>query len=326
MKSIAILVIIFVCSSYVTVRGETGDGAHGVFLRAAVTKLRAEHIRQDSDARELSRAWARKFLLTLDPLRMHFLATDENEFMKQAHMLVVDAENGKVDAPLKITTRFLERLENNASLISKLLTDEHDFTIDENVRIEHSDYPSDKADSHERWRLRIKYEILMEKLNDSSVETSRDFLRGRYSRIETHFRSFTMQKILSLYVDALAKAIDPHAGYFDESTMAMFRTGLTPNYSLGIRFTYRNGDLWVEPTRHEMLFSATAVTGYRIVAIRIKGEKPIHLSGLTDWEAIRTIVSPVGELGDANEVILDLDNPRLGRRKVITCVRSFKGR
>lgn len=326
MKSIAILVMIFVGSSNVTVRGQTDDDAYGTLLRTAVTKLRTEHIRQEADPRELSRAWARKFLLTLDPLRMHFLATDEDEFMKQADVLIDDAQNGKVDAPLKISRRFLERFEENASLISKLLTDEHDFTIDETVRIEHSEYAADQASSRERWRLRIKYEFLMEKIHGSKPESAHAFLRGRYSRIEEHFRALTVPKILSLYIDALAKAMDSRSAYLDESTLAMYRVGLVPNYKIDIPVFYQNGDLWIELTPHEMLFSATAVTGYRIVAIRTNEEKTIHLSGLTSWEAIRTIISPVGELGNTTDLVLELDNPGLGRRKVITCARSFEGR
>ena len=120
------------------------------------------------------------------------------------------------------------------------------------MQIDHQDYARNKADCDERWRLRIKYELLLENPDDPNATTSREFLRGRYSRIEKHFRSLTKSKTLSLYIDALAKAFDPHSAYFDESYLTMYRTSHIPNYTLGFRLAYRDGDLWIQPTPRDI--------------------------------------------------------------------------
>jgi hypothetical protein len=246
--------------------------------------------------------------------------------MKQAHSLLADAQDGKVGFPLLVAKRFRARFDVNALYISKLLDEEHDFTIDESVQLEHQDYALNKAVCDERWRLRIKYELLMANQKDPNAASSRKFLRGRYSRIEKHFRSLTKPKTLSLYINALAKAFDPHSAYFDDSYLTMYRTSHIPNYTLGFRLAYRNGDLWIQSTPRKMAIGAQAVVGFRIVAVRINGQDPIHLTGLTDGAAIRTIISSIAELGHANAVILDIDNPKLGQRKVVACDRWLPGR
>ena len=326
MKPAAYFLVTFLSICRAAISCEPGDEIDGDVVRAAAKLLLAKHLRQDVDPQHLSEAWARQFLLTLDPLRMHFFASDEVELMKQAHLLITNAKAGKVEFPLAVAKRFRARFDANASYISKLLDEAHDFTIDESVQIEHQNYAPNKTVCDERWRLRIKYELLMETPKDPNAKSSSEFLRGRYSRIEKHFRSLTKSKILSLYIDSLAKAFDPNSAYFDESYLTMYRTSQIPNYTLGFRFAYQNGDLWIQPTPREMEFGKQSVVGYRLVAVRAKGQGPIHLTGLTDGAAIRTIISSSAELGHAEAVILDIDNPKLGQRKVVACDRWLRGR
>ena len=326
MKTASYFLVVYLSVCHAAACREPDDEVDGEVVRAATKLLLEEHLRQDIDPRQLSHAWARQYLLTLDPLRMHFLASDEDELMKQAHLLLADAQNEKVEFPLLVAKRFRARFDANASSISKLLDEEHDFTIDEFVQIEHPKYALDKTACDERWRLRIKYELLMENPKDPNAKSSREFLRGRYSRIQKHFSSLTQSKTLSLYIDSLAKALDPNSAYFDEQYLNMYRTSHIPNYTLALRLTYRDGDLWIQPTPREMAYGAQSLAGCRIVAVRLKGQEPIHLTGLTDGAAIRTIISSIAELGHADAVILDIDNPHLGRRKVVACDRWLPGR
>ena len=326
MKTASYFLVVYLSFCHAAACREPDDEVDGKVVRVASKLLLDEHLRQDIDPRHLSDAWARQYLLTLDPLRMHFLVSDEDELMKQAHSLLADAQNGQAEFPLLVAKRFRARLDANALSISKLPDEEHDFTIDESVQIEHQKYAVDKTDCEERWRLRIKYELLMENPKDPNAKSSREFLRGRYSRIQKHFRSLTQAKILSLYIDSLAKALDPHSAYFDEQYLIMYRTSHIPNYTLGLCLVYRDGDLWIQPTPREIAYGARSLAGYRIVAVRLKGQNPIHLTGLTDGTAIRTIISPIGELAHAESVILDIDSPQTGNRKVVACDRWLPGR
>ena len=151
----------------------------GEVVRVASKLLLDVHLRKGIDPRHVANAWGRRHLLSLDPRRMHFLSSDENELLEQAQSLLVDTQNENVEFPLLVAKRFRERLDANALSIAKLLDEEHDFNIDESVQIEHQNYAFDKIASDERWRLRIKHELLMENPNDPNAQSSRVFLRGR---------------------------------------------------------------------------------------------------------------------------------------------------
>jgi hypothetical protein len=265
-------------------------------------------------------------MLTLDPRRMHFLTSDADEFMKGSPQLLAKAQEGQVDFAVIVAERFRTRLDANWSLISNLLSAEHDFTIDESVRLEYDTYAATRADCDERWRLRIKYELLLENANEPGDKKSREFLRGRYSRIQRHFDSLSQSKILSFYIDSLARSFDSHSAYWDEDYLTMYRTSHIPNYTVGLRLAYRNGDLWIQPTAHDTVSRGQSLAGCRIVAVRLNGQEPIHLSGLTDGAAIRAIISPIGELGHAKTVILDVDDPKRGRRTTLAADRWLPGR
>jgi hypothetical protein len=305
---------------------EPDVGIHAEVVRAAAELLIETHLRQDVDEQQLSQVWARQFMAALDPRRMHFLASDADEFVEKASRLLADAHKGKADFAILAATRFRTRVDSNAALIAKLLDEDHDFAIDEEVRLEHRDYAPTKADCKERWRLRIKYELLMENPGDLDDEDSRRFLRARYARIERHVKSLTQSQITSLYIDSLAKSFDPHSAYSDEQFLVMFRTSHIPNYTLGLNLAHRQGDLWILPSPYNIHGEFRSLAGCRIVAIRLEGKEPIHLTGLTDGSALRTIISSIAELGLAKRVILDVDNPKCGKRMVATCDRWLPGR
>lgn len=320
MKPAGLLILLVTIHSAPAFSAPPDDEVNGTVLKAAAQVLSEDHLRQDLEPREQARAWARNYLLTLDPHRMHFLAADVDEFMRQAPSLFDQAAQGKTDFPFRVAKRFRTRLAAHSLLIARLLEERHDFSIDESMPLEYEDYAATQAECDERWRLRIKHELLMENPQDPHAEGSREFLRARYARIRDHFPGLSQPEILSLYINALAKSLDPHSLYLDEAFLSLFSTSHIANYTLGMRLAYRRGDLWVVPSPDDW----QQLSGHRIVAIRQPGQQPIHLAGLSEGVAFRTITSPIAELGHAESVILDLDNPRTGERKVVACDRWLR--
>jgi carboxyl-terminal processing protease len=292
-----------------------------IVVPAAIDLLLENHIRQGIDHGERSRAWARRFMLTLDPHRMHFLSSDASEFMKHADLLLAARPKGSVGFALRVFERFQERLRENAELITMLLNTRHNFSIKESVSLEHVKYAVDKAENDDRWRRRIKYELLMENPSNPNSESSHAFLVARYSTISKHVQSLGQPDVVSLYIDALAKSFDGDSAFYSEAYLAMFRTGLISNYTIGLIIDYRRGDLWITRSTHGGRRQPDDLIGCRIVAVQPVGRAPIHLTGLTEGTALRTLISPIGELGYAESIVLHIDNPTTGRRESIACDR-----
>ena len=96
----------------------------------------------------------------------------------------------------------------------------------------------------------------------------------------------------------------------------MYNTSQVPNYTLGLSLQYRDGDLWIAPDA-----AIGSIAGCRIVAVQLTGQEPIHLTELTEGTAVRTLISPIGELRDSKTVILHIDNFRMGKRQTLTVER-----
>ncbi len=109
-------------------------------------------------------------------------------------------------------------------------------------------YPKDVTEAKELWRERLRYEYLQEKLNKESrrelaqlilnrhnpvalAMTGSDFdndivkvLTARYNRVLRNFQDWENEdeKILEIYLTALAHVYDPHSDYYNKADLDNF--------------------------------------------------------------------------------------------------------
>ncbi len=76
------------------------------------------------------------------------------------------AKNGDVEAAYEIYNLVLKRLEERVALVKRLTSRDFDFTKNESVVLDRHDapWPATHADLENLWRLRIKHEVLLERL------------------------------------------------------------------------------------------------------------------------------------------------------------------
>ncbi|NNN05740.1 MAG: carboxy terminal-processing peptidase [Elusimicrobia bacterium] len=77
------------------------------------------------------------------------------------------AKNGDVEAAYEIYNLVLKRLEERVALVKRLTSRDFDFTKNESVVLDRHDapWPATHADLENLWRLRIKHEVLLERMS-----------------------------------------------------------------------------------------------------------------------------------------------------------------
>src|SRR5690606_27445146 len=122
------------------------------------------------------------FLKTLDPMKIHFLQSDIDEFRAQEAEIDDQINQGDIRLAYTIFRRFLTRIDERNKMIDDFLEMEHDFTADETMVTDREalTYPKDKAEAAERWRLRIKYDLLLQKADDVEFAEAKEKLTRRY--------------------------------------------------------------------------------------------------------------------------------------------------
>ena len=200
----------------------------------------------------LSSKFLTLYLNTLDPQHIHFLQSDLDEFEKYrtnlGNMIFQDHD---VSAAYVIFERFKQRIQERTAYDKDLLAaGPFTFSDDDQMLLnrKNAPYPKDMTEAKELWRERLRYEYLQEKLNKEThrelaslilnrhdpvalTMTGSDFdnditkvLVARYNRALRNIHDWENEdeKILEIYLTALAHVYDPHSDYYNKADLDNF--------------------------------------------------------------------------------------------------------
>jgi carboxyl-terminal processing protease len=202
------------------------------YVTNAVTSLiRDRHISKQSLDQVASQRGLKSFLRSLDPMKMYFLQSDIDEFMGQQDKLGKMLEAKDISFAYTVFRRFLQRVDERVKQIDELIEEDFDFTVDEYMvtdtdKIRH---PTDLAEARERWRLRIKYDMLVLKGDDTEERELRDRLHRRYQSFAKRMHQTDADELLEMFLTAVISSLDPHTTYMSPSSLDNFRIQMRLN-------------------------------------------------------------------------------------------------
>jgi carboxyl-terminal processing protease len=164
---------------------------------------------------EVAVKWCDNFLKDLDPQKFYFLKADIEEFKKEAKNLDDQIREGNLDYPRKVFDRFLRRADERNLTVQQLLKQKFDFTADEylNDDPDKIDYPVDKKEADERWRKKIKFDMLQLRADKIDEAEALNKLTVRYKDRNRMFHQFDAGDLLEVYLSSLTRTFDPHSSY-----------------------------------------------------------------------------------------------------------------
>lgn len=173
---------------------------------------------------KMSQRCHQQFLESLDPFKLYFLERDVSALKVFESKLDDQLRAGKLDFAFTTFRMFLERVEKKIPLIEELLAEEHDFTVDEALVIEPDllTYAKDEQANRDRWRKRIKYDLLVESADGVSLEEAKEKLIKRYKRIAKRWGQTDNDELLEMFLTSLTNGYDPHSTYMSPHTLENF--------------------------------------------------------------------------------------------------------
>jgi carboxyl-terminal processing protease len=267
------------------------------------------------------------YINTLDPQHIHFLQSDLAEFdhyRTNLHRLT-KREHDTTPA-FVIFNRFRQRLEER-TIFSKELLQDSQFKFDSSEKVslnrKQAPFPKDMNEAHDLWRERLRYEYLLEKLNKESeheivsMVSSRhdpvslalmpdDFRASivkiislRYTRTLKNIKEWDSDKVLEIYLSALAHCYDPHSDYEDREDLENFsiQMGLTL-FGIGAVLTTTEDGMYCEIK--ELNPSGPAFKGKklkakdRIVAVAQGTNEPVDVVDMPLDKTVQLIRGPKG--------------------------------
>lgn len=173
---------------------------------------------------EISRRAMEMYLKTLDPMKLYFTQADVDKFASEELRIDDYVREGDVRLARRIHNAFLERVKQRIDTAHRYVDVEHDFSLNETI-IRDPDamtWAASEEEATERWRKRVKYDLLLQIADDIPDEEAREKLHKRYKSIGRRWSQIDNDELLEMFLSALTMSFDPHSSYMSPSTLRNF--------------------------------------------------------------------------------------------------------
>jgi len=283
------------------------------------------HIKQSKINNEISSKLLDRFLKLLDPQKLYFLDSDIVKLNKYRNELDDLVKVGDVKFAYTTFDLYMRRMEDQIAYAQQLIDQDHDFSLDETMTIdvEQMEWPRTIAEQKERWRKRIKNDLLVLKLNNADddknkdedpLDKAREQLHKRYRTILKNLRQTEGFEMLEMYLSALTHCFDPHSSYMSPQTLEDFRISMQLSLD-GIGAALRSEDGYT--TVAQIVPGGAAsddgrlAVGDKIVGVGQAEGEIVDIVEMKLSKVVRLIRGPRGTLvrlnvkkGDSGEIIL----------------------
>jgi carboxyl-terminal processing protease len=208
--------------------------------------LQQGHLSRPEIGDELSRRLFQRFFKELDPGKLYFVKADIDEFKKFETQLDDMLLDGDLSFAYKVYDRFSTRLKERLKLIEELVNTPHDFTVQEylSTNFDAIDYASSDEELHERWRKRIKFDLLLQRLGQkppTEAEAGKKVLE-RYQNLQRNWKQIDNYELMEMYLSDLTSSVDPHTTYMSPNTLDDFDIAMRLNLEgIGALLRSENG-------------------------------------------------------------------------------------
>ncbi|MGI9429644.1 MAG: PDZ domain-containing protein, partial [Bythopirellula sp.] len=186
--------------------------------------MNTEHLSDLEVNDETSQRAFEKFIESLDAMKLFFLQSDIDEFSRERFSIDDYIRRGDLRWARKVFDRFLQRVKERIAVAQKYVDVEHDYTLDETMIRDPEEmvFAKSVAEADERWRKRVKYDMMLQVTDDVSPEEAVEKLHKRYRSIRRNWEQTNSDELLEMFLSALTMSFDPHSSYMAPSTLENF--------------------------------------------------------------------------------------------------------
>ncbi|SMF21386.1 carboxy terminal-processing peptidase [Pseudobacteriovorax antillogorgiicola] len=176
---------------------------------------------------EISSRTLENFVKAWDPWKLYFYKSDVEEIRSKYSKKLDDMIYGDLDCSAVdfIMNRYSKRLKERHKHVSALLKKKYDFTVDEYMMVDRDklDFGSSTEEVNERWRKRVKFQLLNLKTSVGDVEKAKEKLEKRYELALKRHNELTKDRVLGIFLNSFSASLDPHSSYMPAEELEDFR-------------------------------------------------------------------------------------------------------
>ncbi|MCA9064754.1 MAG: PDZ domain-containing protein, partial [Planctomycetaceae bacterium] len=275
--SVAALSVFAIAAEKATTLSEE-DGRTASLVAGMIS---SRHINHPDINDNLSEHLLKRYIEAWDPQKMYFLQSDIDEFNVYRDRLDDLIKAGNIEFATVVFNRFRQRLQERMPQIEALIDADHDFTANEEMIRDADEIPwaANDAELQERWRKRIKYDLLLLRMDKNLKLTPAEQLHRRFHTNEVFVNQTEPHEVLELFLSSMTTCLDPHSSYMSPQTVRDFQIRMSLQLQ-GIGARLRYDDAGGYTTVEEVLKGGPAdldghlEKGDRIVGVSSDAESP----------------------------------------------------
>jgi carboxyl-terminal processing protease len=192
-----------------------------LLVSALMDRRHLSQLRLDDD---ISKRALKMFFETLDPMKLYFYQSDIDEFRGEDTKIDDEVKSGDVSLAFRIFNVFINRVNERTAVAQALVDAPHDFSIDESMDRDPKKiaWMTSKAEADERWRKRVKYDLLLQLTDDVDEKEAKDKLHKRYRSINQRWEQTDNDELLEMFLSAITQSFDPHSSYMSPRSLSDF--------------------------------------------------------------------------------------------------------
>ena len=124
----------------------------------------------------------------------------------------------------EVYDRFLKRVDERIPIVEELLKTKLDFNQKELIVIDRdiAAWAKTQDEVRDKWRRRIKYDLLVQKMEKVGPEEARKKLLRRYTSFAKRMHQMNADELLETYLSSLTSSLDPHTSFMSPGTLENF--------------------------------------------------------------------------------------------------------
>ena len=232
LRSTALILLVLCSSAFAKLEPLTFSPSQVQTTLEMLEKLGSKHYASVPLDDELSQAFLKNYLYSLDPGHVYFRAEDVRKFEKWKYTLDDALRQGDLSQGFAIynlyAKRVSDRLNKNIAMLESGV--EFDFTVDESIVYsddEDDPWVETEEELDEIWRKRIKDSYLRLLLTDKEPEEIPGLLIKRFKTTLKRVEQSDAEDVHTLYMNAFTSLYDPHTTYYSPRQWENFNINMS---------------------------------------------------------------------------------------------------
>ena len=170
-----------------------------------------------------------EYLKELDQGHSYLLQSDIDSFDPYKTTLGQSIQDGNLKPAFAIFGVFRQRFDTRMAYALSLLAQQPDLQKDESLALDDKPkaWAADPAALDDLWRKRIKNDVIELMLDGKTWPQAQAQLRKRYTTLQQNVDKFDSGDVFASFMNAYARALDPHTEYFPPVEYDQFKTQMS---------------------------------------------------------------------------------------------------